>query len=215
MRQDICRSIDFQLTRPSDPSTYGYMDHSFAEIGRACDIWLKKRFPEPTVRKRFGEIRREMPKPEVNNTVVEFKASTSVGTVRVPREKKPKWKRPSQKRYATDEERREALRAIVRAHWASLTPEERAARSHKGNSGRPKRETPRWLDPAFKAYKNEWQRNRRKTHPLREEQLKERREKAKAKYHANREENCRKINERRLRAKAAKETAQKAGIQVS
>ena len=212
MRQDISRSGE-QRSFPSDPSTYGYAEHSFADVARACDAWLKKHCPQPP--RKFGEIRRSMPKLEFGkvSNVIELPASRDVGSMRVPREKppkKPKWKRPSAKRYASDEERREAIRVMVKAHWASLTPEERAARSHKSNGNRPKRETPRWLDPKYKAYKNEWQRQRRQLHPLREEQLKERREKAKVKYHANREENRRKINERRLRAKAAKENAQEA-----
>ena len=156
MRQDICRSIDFQLTRPSDPCTYGYADQSFASVARACDIWLKKHCPEPSVKRKFGEIRRIMPKVErIDIADATRPASKDRGTVCVPREKKPKWKRPSAKRYATDEERREALRAIVKAHWASLTPEQRDARSAKSNKGRPKREDPRWLDEKQKAYKNQ------------------------------------------------------------
>lgn len=211
MRQDICRSIDFQLSRPADSGSWGYTEGWFASVDRACDAWLKKNCPEP--KRKFNPLICS-PKPKPILHIVE-PASKDPGAVRVPREKKPKWKRPSVKRYATDEERREALRAIVKAHWASLTPEERAARSAKSNKGRPKRETPRWLDPAFKAYKNEWQRQRRLTHPLREDQLRIRREKAKAKYHANREENRRKINERRLRAKQAKEAAaQEASVQI-
>lgn len=203
MRRDISRSLENQFNHPSDSATFGYAHHTFADIGRACDIWLKKHCPEPP-KKRFGDFRTTPPKPP--------EASSDTGKIKVPREKKPAWKKPSIARYASDEERKEALRAIVKAHWASLTPEQKEARSLKSNRGKPKGE-PRWKLPEQKAYKNQWVKEHRKANPLTEAELEARRQKAKAKYHEkNTPEMRAKIQERKRRAKEAKKEA---GIQVS
>jgi len=200
MRRDISRTLEKQLNHPSDCSTFGYAHHTFADIGRACDNWLKKHCPEPP-RKRFGDFRATPPRPP-----------EPPKDVQVPKEKKPAWKRPSIARYASDEERREALRAIVKAHWANLTPEQKEARSLKSNQGRPKQEA-RWKQPKQKAYKNKWVKEHRKANPLTEAELEIRRQKAKAKYHEkNTPEMRARIQERKRRAKEAKKEA---GIQVS
>lgn len=170
---------------------------SYLDISRACDAWLRKNCPQYTPGGGWNKS-----KFTQGNTPTQQNA--------LPRKRKPRAK------YATDEERRAAISAAVKARWAAMTKETKAARVTKIQANRPKKEVvPRHMRPEWKAYRLAWQRANRKpvTDPV---EIQKRRDKARKRYAAldpvvRKERNRIRKERQRAKRKAEKEK----GLQVA
>jgi hypothetical protein len=177
-------------------------------LGKACDEWLQKRYnaegrktgnhwtrtggrePETEVQRLARAIRKHEPKPKrtkAKKSPKPPKAEKPPKPIKAPRERKPAAPRKRNRaRYATVEERRAAIAASVAATWAAMTPAERAARHTKMIGARkPASAVPRHKRPEWKAYKLEYDRQRRATQVLSPEAIAKRRADARRQY-ANR-----------------------------
>lgn len=162
------------------------------KIGKACDEWLARRHalegrrPAICQWKKATEYR--PPEPERD---AERKIKQLAREIRrhVPESKAQKAKRKSsrrQKKYATEAERKAAMAANTAAYWASMDPVKKAERLEAMRQRKIKHAVPRHKRPGWLEYKREWERKRRKTHPLTQEQLEHRRAQARKNDRARR-----------------------------
>ena len=112
MRQDAS-TIEQQMNHPADLETIGGGYSAYGDVARACEKWLKKRFPNyvPGFRQANGMYQNRN-KAEINAKP----ASTEKGAVHIPREKK-KRVRKSRAKFSTKEERMAHFNEKIRAYW--------------------------------------------------------------------------------------------------
>lgn len=171
-------------------------------LGKACDAWLQKRYasdgrktgnhwtrtggrePESEVQRLARAIRKHEPKPKAKKPP---KPVAQPKPPKAERIRKPAGPRKRNRaKYATLEERKAAIAASVAATWAAMTPAERAARHAKMIGARkPASTVPRHKRPEWRAYKLEYDRQRRSTQVLSPEVIAKRRADARRQY-ANR-----------------------------
>jgi len=114
MRQDAS-TIEQQMNHPADLETIGSTYSAYGDVARACEKWLKKRFPDyvPGFGRGNGGLYNKN-KPEVNAE----SASKEKGAIQVPRERAKKVKRPSRAMFTTKEERTSHMLQRIRDYWA-------------------------------------------------------------------------------------------------
>lgn len=200
MRQDAS-TIENQMMQPCDAASYK-QNYSFQDVARACDKWLKAKFPDaPKYGSAFGGYRRDNKPIPPTNPIVE-----------IPKEKKP---RSSRRKHATMEEAKAAMAAAAKGYWLNMTPEQRtaklqamAAKRAEKLAKQPKAERkPRTQTEKWKAYKLEWNRKRRLI-PLTPEQLEKRREHARKRY-AKEDPKVRSENHKKWRAERERKKREK------
>lgn len=196
------------------------------KIGKACDAWLARRYALEGRRPAISQWRKateyRAPEPHLDaareaarlaKAVAAHKPKGKAVKITVPRDPKPnksvkppRKHKPRVKKYATPEERRAAMAANTAAYWAEMDPAKRAERLEAMRQRKIKHpaDVPRHKRPEWLAYKREWERQRRKTHPLTEAQLEHRRAQARKNDRARRAK--RKAEAAKLAAAAAATT---------
>lgn len=111
MRQDAS-TIENQMLQPCDAASYR-QTYSFQDVARACDRWLKAKFPDaPKYGSGFGRYKQPVP-------VVEPPKDPAVFV---------KKKRSGRRRHATEEQAKAAQSNGAKEQWQRMTQEERNAR---------------------------------------------------------------------------------------
>lgn len=177
MRQDAS-TIEQQMNHPADMETIGSTYSAYGDVARACEKWLKKRFPDyvPGFGRGNGGLYNRN-KPELNAE----SASKEKGAIKVPRDKVKRIhkKRQSRAMFATKEERAAHMLQKTREYWAR--PDIVAAKK-KRLEERAALRTPRHQTEKWKEYKKAWNEANKGKRGLTEEQKEHNRKMRRARY---------------------------------